>query len=70
MSKGEDLLAEANPDSLSELFSRDPLALSDQDISLIVQKLRRDREKWQVAESKPKGKTSAHPDLNLEDLGF
>lgn len=50
-------LAEANPNSLDELFSRDPLGLQDVDLAIIVKELRRQREAWKLAEAN--GKTSA-----------
>lgn len=65
-------LAEATPDSLSELFSRDPLKLQDQDIGIIVSELRRERDRWVVAEAQGKrvstNKQPAKPDLDLSDL--
>jgi hypothetical protein len=45
-------LMEASPQSLDELFSRDPLQLSDQDITVIVVELRRQREKWEATGAK------------------
>jgi hypothetical protein len=66
-------LSEASPDSLSELFARNPLQLSDQDIGKIVSELRRQREKWQVDEGKPKAKKASKAvklDVSLDDLGI
>lgn len=37
--------------TLQELFSRDPLKLSDQDIATIVAKFREQRAKWNVAQA-------------------
>ena len=45
-----DALAEASPDSLSELFSRDPLGLGEADLDRIVATLREQRKRWQAAE--------------------
>ena len=62
-------LATTNPNSLSELFSRDPLDLADQDIHAIVVELRRARENWIKGESTGKsGKVAAPKDLKVEDL--
>jgi len=51
-------LAEASPDSLSELLSRDPMGFQKQDRQAIVAALRAQRVKWEAAEaaaaSKPK----------------
>lgn len=44
-------LTEASSTSLEELFSRDPLGLSDQDLDVIVAKLREERMRWQLAEA-------------------
>ncbi len=67
-------LAEAEPSSLDELFSRDPLGLSDQDISSIVRELRRQREKWLAEpEKKAAKKPASKPvklDVSLDDLGI
>lgn len=62
-------LEEATPDSLQELFDRDPLQLTDSDIEKIVTELRAQRARWEVREAKPK-KTSAPATLDLKDLGF
>lgn len=64
-------LSEANPQSLDELFSRDPLKLSDADITIIVVELRRQREKWEAT-----GKRSTDPAAkkvvpkSLSDIGL
>jgi hypothetical protein len=50
-------LAEASPESLSDLFSRDPEGFSKQDISRIVETLRTQRKAWALAEAS--GKKSA-----------
>ena len=70
-------LAEANPLSLDEYFSRDPLGLSDQDIGIIVVELRRMRAHWVVAESQGKTKAPKVPKapgekkaVDLNDLGI
>lgn len=66
-------LSEASPTSFDELFSRDPLGLSNQDISLIVAKLRKDRSLWLLAEAKgakraPKAKPGEAADITLGAL--
>jgi len=64
-------LSEASPQSLDELFSRDPLKLSDADITVIVVELRRQREKWELS-----GTKSKDPDAkrvvpkSLSDIGL
>ena len=44
-------LAEADPDSLSELMSRDPEGYQRQDLDAIIAALRAQRERWQKAEA-------------------
>lgn len=44
-------LAEAQEDSLTELFSRDPEGFQRQDRNRIVEALRAQREKWMIAEA-------------------
>lgn len=39
-----------DPASLDELFSRDPLELTDSDVDCIVTKLREDRKRWAAEE--------------------
>ncbi len=70
-------LAKISPASLDELFSRDPLQLSDQDIDTIVGKLREQRLDWVAKEAQgkaPRAKTAkAGPDvksMTLDDLGL
>lgn len=45
-----------SPDSLDDLFSRDPLQLADADVDKIVAELRRRRQNWLLAEEAPKVK--------------
>jgi len=71
-------LDQASPESLDELFSRDPLQLSDQDLDRIVAHLRAQRNQWKQEEasgakqSKAKGVTSSGPkekvSLDMLDL--
>ena len=65
-------LSEASPTSLDDLFSRDPLSLTRADKDKIIAELRAQRERWEIAERKPK-KTPKAPlqvATNLEDLGL
>ena len=73
-------LLEAEPASLTELFARDPLGLSDKDLDVIVAELREQRTRIEAAKragvKAPQGsKTPAGPkpknqDFSLEDLGL
>jgi len=62
-------LAQAKPESLAELFERDPLTLTDPDIERIVQELRSARDRWIIQEKKGK-KVAASGTLSLTDLGL
>ena len=62
-------LAEASSESLQELFDKDPLQLTDNDIHRIVAELREQRDRWIKAEAKGK-KKAAPASLSLEDLGL
>ena len=48
--EGLKALSEANPDSLSEFFNRDPMVLSPADITRLVSEYRKLRARWAVAE--------------------
>jgi hypothetical protein len=63
-------LAEASPTSLDELFSLDPLQLTDENIDRIVLELRAQRDRWQQTEKKGRGKKAETVTLNLDDLGL
>ena len=72
-------LAEAAPESLDELFSRDPLKLQQQDIRNIINQLRDQRARWRAAEASgatraPKLKSTSPKKAvgtsSLEDLGL
>ena len=72
-------LTEAKPTSIDELFSRDPLSLTDDDVALIVDQLRAHRRLWAAEEksSKKSGKRTnsvgiakAAKNLKLEDLSL
>ncbi len=58
--------------TLDELFSRDPLTLSDSDLTEIVKNLRAQREKWAVEEqqtqTKSRPKKSPPTQQELQDL--
>lgn len=47
-------LNEAEPESLNELFSRDPMHLTEQDIETICTALRKQRVNWDVKDSNTK----------------
>lgn len=70
------LMGEADPNSLTDLFSRDPEDRQEQDLVRIIAELRRMREKWKVEEaqgkvraSKPKAapKSKAQKSVPLDD---
>jgi hypothetical protein len=63
-------LAEANPESLQELFDKDPLQLTDPDIDRVVAELRTMRERWALTEKKGKAppKKGLATGLSLDDL--
>ena len=68
-------LSEARVDSIDELFSRDPLDLSDRDLEAMVSELRRMRETWDsgkpAAKTGPKAPKAPKPPVpTLADLGF
>lgn len=73
-----DALAEANPNSLSELLSRDPQGFSRVDRDKAVAALRAQRAKWEAAEAAgvkvPKAVKLSERTLtakrNAEDLGL
>lgn len=60
-------LTEAQPESLQELFDKDPLSLTDSDVEKIVTELRAARALWVKAEAKGK-KVAAPKNLSLADL--
>jgi hypothetical protein len=66
-------LAEAQVDSLEELFSRDPLHLTDNDVDKITASLRAQRRNWEVKENAPKApkapkQTAAQKKVKALDL--
>lgn len=68
-------LLEANPDSLAELFARDPLGLSTQDIDKVIEGQRAQRERWRAAEAagKPRERKKAgegQKDFDLDEIGL
>jgi len=77
-SQGEALLTQVNPQSLDELFSRDPLDLADAEVDQVVGVLREARKTWVTAEasgttrsaSAKAPKLAAPKTLALEDLGL
>jgi len=74
----DDPLAGVNPESLDELFSRDPRQLGEADITKIVEALRKQRKAWKVAEAqgarvtrKAKAPAGPKPEVkSLKDLGL
>jgi len=48
--EGLKALSEATTDSLSELFNRNPLDMSEDDIRRIVEEFRKMRARWSIAE--------------------
>lgn len=75
-------LEEAQVDSLEELFSRDPLGLTDNDVDKITKSLRAQRRNWEIQENAPKAPkaprqsaaqkkvTALNLDKKLADLNF
>lgn len=72
-------LAEATPDSLSELFSRDPEGYQRQDLDKIIAELRAQRVRWEAAgaaapQRAPKGQgkvpLGTSTTANAGDLGL
>jgi uncharacterized Zn finger protein len=49
--KSENPITEASPLSLNELFSRDPEKYSDQDLDLIIEELRKQRQRHMQLEA-------------------
>lgn len=60
-----------SPQSLDQIFSKDPKTLTDDEVRIIVKRLEAERENWLTAEPKASKakKTAASPTLSLEDLG-
>lgn len=75
---GKSPLSEADPESLDELFARDPLGLTNNDLDAIASELRDHRSLWIVADedaknkkkSTPRGESKPVPDggISLDDL--
>lgn len=59
-------------ETIQELFDRDPLNLSSQDIELIVFKLQQERQRWALEEAAGKkkrpAKTNGKPDPRAQNL--
>lgn len=60
-------LQEASPTSLSEIFEKDPLLLTDEEVERVVQEFRAQRKNWIEKEAKPK-KVAAKATLSLAEL--
>ena len=54
-------LSEADPTSLDELFARDPLGLTNEDLDAIASELRDHRGLWVVADEEAKNKKKSTP---------
>lgn len=71
-------LAEAKPESMAELLSRDPFGYTEQDRGRIVALLREQRQRFERAEAEGKGKPRAasakvktlETKASSEDLGL
>lgn len=68
-------LTEANPNSLAELFSRDPEGYSSQDIDQVITEMRLMRAKWEATEGQVKPVKAKEPaklqsQASAEDLGL
>jgi hypothetical protein len=65
-------LAEASPENLSDLLSRDPEGYTRQDRLRVIEALRAQRARWEASEGKPKGAkaeaTSLITNRKVEDL--
>lgn len=63
-------LEEANPESLSSIFEKDPLLLTDTDVERIVVEQRDQRKNWAQKEKSTRGspKRAAPSDLNIDQL--
>jgi len=73
MTSTETPLAEAKPDSIEELFRRDPLKMTDADVDAVILAMREKRATWAKAEAegKTRGRKPAAPkgpELDLSDL--
>ncbi len=75
----ESPLAEADPSIMDELFARDPLELSNDDVDKITEKLRAERVLWENSDQEAKNKKKRTPrgikravpegGITLDDLG-
>ncbi len=72
------VLDEPKPNSIEELFSRDPHSLTDADLDSIIEQLRLRRSAWQTKEAAAKAKADAKKSgdgkpgnvkVDLNDLG-
>lgn len=71
-------LASVDPQLIQELFDKDPLLLSDQDLDVIIGEFRRDRANYIQASKEPKGKKASAAksaviplgQIDLADLGL
>ena len=63
-------LLEASPDSLQEIFDRDPLSLTLADAEQICKELRAQRERWEKAQKASRSKAQVIAAADLKDLGL
>lgn len=64
-------LSQVTPESLNEIFNKDPELVSDEEIEKIVKALRADRERFIQTEKAPRPtKQKADDSITLEDLGL
>lgn len=61
-----------SPESLADLFNRDPRKLTDENVERIVEYFRQGRATWEAEEAKPKAskKVAAPAGLDLATLGL
>jgi len=61
-------LQTTNSNSLSAIFNKNPEEITDQELEVIVDALRKDRERFLLTEKSAGKKVAASPDLSLKDL--
>lgn len=55
---------------INELFSRDPMKLTDENIDQIIEEMRKKRHLFEAGGAKPKAAKPKHPELAGLDLDF
>jgi hypothetical protein len=61
---------ESDNNDMSELFRRNPLALTDNDIDRIIVELRKQRQFWDIKEKEPKKKAEPKVAIDLDAIGL